>query len=455
MLTHGAPPRLALSKRQMATDRDRFHSPDSPDSLAGRLHRARYVLLAAAVVFAGLLLLGAVTAAQAGIGFIVVGAATLVGEDFIPRTEDGSVPRDLPPSVSIDLFVDTVISALPDPAIVLNHDGLVISLNARALGQVPALRRNEPASIALRMPELVSAIRQAIATGSAQRVEFSERVPVERWSEAFVTPFTLAGATSAAGRYMVLVTIHDLTPLRRVEEMRADFVANASHELRTPLASLSGFIETLQGSARDDAVARERFLAIMKDQATRMARLIDDLLSLSRIELNVHMHPQTPVDLVPLVRQVADSLQMLARDRGVEINISAPAKSVIPGDRDELIRVLENLVENALKYGASGKRVDITLSSATRPDSGAEDAAIAIRDYGPGIAPEHLLRLTERFYRVDVVESRAQGGTGLGLALVKHILNRHRGRLSIESEAGRGATFSVRLPRPLTAPTKA
>jgi len=358
------------------------------------------------------------------------------------------VTQDLAQSVNTDLFVDTVISALPDPAVVVNRDGLVVALNARALALAPALRRTEPASIALRMPELVAAIRQAIGSGIAQRVEFSERVPVERWSEAFVTPFTLAGATSAASRNLVLVTIHDLTPLRRVEEMRADFVANASHELRTPLASLSGFIETLQGSARDDATARERFLAIMKDQATRMARLIDDLLSLSRIELNVHMRPQTPVDLVPLIRQVADSLQTLARDRDVEIKIIAPATPVIvPGDPDELIRVCENLVENALKYGASGQRVDIALSSAPRPGAEVGEAAISVRDYGPGIAPEHLPRLTERFYRVDVVESRAQGGTGLGLALVKHIVARHRGRLSIESEAGHGATFTVRLPR--------
>jgi two-component system, OmpR family, phosphate regulon sensor histidine kinase PhoR len=433
----------------MATDRDRFQPPRSPDSFAGRLYRARHVLVAAALVFAGLALLGTVTLAQACIGFIVVGGATLVGEDFIPRSaDDGVVVRGRPQGVDTDLLVDTLISALPDPAVTLNQDGLVVALNARALALAPALRRGEPTSIALRMPELVAAIRQAIASGAPQRVEFSQRVPIERWSEAFVTPFTLGGATSAASRNLVLVTIHDLTPLQRVEQMRADFVANASHELRTPLASLSGFIETLQGSAREDAIARQKFLAIMKDQATRMARLIDDLLSLSRIELNVHVRPQTPIDLVPLVRQVVDGLQMLARDRGVEIKVAAPTTPVIvPGDRDELIRVCENLVENALKYGASGKRVDITLSAVGPSGNEAEETAISVRDYGPGIAPEHLPRLTERFYRVDVVESRAQGGTGLGLALVKHIVAHHRGRLSIESDAGRGATFTVRLPK--------
>jgi len=243
-----------------------------------------------------------------------------------------------------------------------------------------------------------------------------------------------------------LMTFNDLTPLRRVEQMRADFIANASHELRTPLAALLGFIETLQGTAKDDATARFKFLGIMQAQATRMARLIDDLLSLSRIELNAHLQPNTPVDLAPMVRQVVDGLQTLARDRGVEINVVVPADELmVLGDRDELIRALENLVENALKYGAGGKRVDVTASRGqTRP--GGSEARITVRDYGPGIPSEHLPRLTERFYRVDVADSRAQGGTGLGLALVKHVLNRHAGRLTIESALGEGATFTMHLP---------
>jgi two-component system phosphate regulon sensor histidine kinase PhoR len=215
--------------------------------------------------------------------------------------------------------------------------------------------------------------------------------------------------------------------------------------LRTPLAALSGFIETLQGSARDDAKARERFLAIMREQARRMARLIDDLLSLSRIELNAHRRPDTPVDLVPIVRQVVDSLETLARDRGVAVNVEAANALTVLGDHDELVRIFENLVENALKYGAPGKRVDIKLGTGISAENEPE-AQVSVRDYGPGIAPEHLPRLTERFYRVDVKESRAQGGTGLGLALVKHILNRHRGRLTIESAPGAGASFTIHLP---------
>jgi len=342
-------------------------------------------------------------------------------------------------------LLDVVISGMPDPVVVLDQDGRVIAFNAKAAVIAPALRRGEPASIALRMPELVEAIREAGLTGKSQRIEFSARLPSPQWSEAFVARVGLAGGeASRAG--IVVITVHDLTPIRRVEEMRADFVANVSHELRTPLAALIGFIETLQGPARDDPAARGRFLDIMQAQAWRMARLIDDLLSLSRIELRAHQRPDTPVDLIPIVRQVVDGLQTLARDRDVAIEVTAPVGPLmVPGDRDELTRLFENLIENGLKYGASGKRVDIVLVAAATAD-GTGEARVSVRDYGPGIAAEHLPRLTERFYRVDVGESRTQGGTGLGLALVKHILNRHHGRLTIDSKAGAGATFTARLP---------
>ena len=344
-------------------------------------------------------------------------------------------------------LIQTLIGGLHDPAIVLDREGRVVAFNEPAAAIAPALRRGEPALIALRMPELVDAIRRATKRREPQRVEFFERVPLDRWFEAFVTPVRLATGGDG-GSDIVLMTFNDLTPLRRVEEMRADFIANASHELRTPLAALLGFIETLQGSAKDDPAAREKFLAIMQGQAARMARLIDDLLSLSRIELNAHLQPNTPADLTPIVRQVADGLQMLARDRGVEIKVSVPSEPLIVlGDRDELIRALENLVENALKYGAAGKRVDLTLARG-QTRAGAPEARLSVRDYGPGIAPEHVPRLTERFYRVDVAESRAQGGTGLGLALVKHVLNRHGGRLSIESTPGAGAAFTMHMPLP-------
>jgi two-component system, OmpR family, phosphate regulon sensor histidine kinase PhoR len=358
------------------------------------------------------------------------------GDVAAPAAAVDSAPADA-------ALLEAVIAAMPDAAMVLDRQGRVVTFNATARVIAPALAQGALASLALRVPGVIEAVREVAAGNAPRRVEFSQRVPVDRWFAAHVAPL---GGPHGGGR--MLLVFHDLTPLRRIEEMRADFVANASHELRTPLAALSGFIDTLLGSARDDAAARERFLAIMKTQATRMARLIDDLLSLSRIELTEHMHPDKPIDLVAVVRQVTDSLQTLALDRNVEIELSAPdAPVIVLGDRDELTRVFENLVENALKYGAPGKRVSVSFARAKSAASAEiTEALVAVRDYGPGIAAEHLPRLTERFYRVDVTQSRAEGGTGLGLSLVKHILNRHRGRIVIESEAGKGATFTARLP---------
>ena len=277
------------------------------------------VIVAAALVFAGLAATGALAGRYALAGFAIVAAAALVAmrigqtgariSPVLAASERGGDP------------LHAIVSGLPDPVIALDRDGRVVALNEPARVLAPALRQGEPVTLALRMPELTEAIDRACTRGEQQRVEYSERVPLDRWFEAVAMP--VKRTPDARSPDLVLLTFRDLTPLRRVEEMRADFVANASHELRTPLAALSGFIETLQGPARDDVKARERFLAIMQEQARRMARLIDDLLSLSRIELNAHRRPDAPVDLIPIVRQVVDGLQTLARDRGVTIEIAA------------------------------------------------------------------------------------------------------------------------------------
>jgi two-component system, OmpR family, phosphate regulon sensor histidine kinase PhoR len=265
-------------------------------------------------------------------------------------------------------------------------------------------------------------------------------VPVEYWFEVYIAPLHLAGYEPAA-----LATLRDMTEAHRVERMRVDFVANASHELRTPLASLLGFVETLQGPAKDDAAAREKFLAIMREQAQRMARLVDDLLSLSRIEQHLHLRPDTLVDLAMLVAHIVDTLSPMAEESGLTLSVELAQNVIVPGDRDELARVIENLIENAIKYGrkdegAEAGAIEVSLALAQG------DAVLTVTDHGPGIAPEHLPRLTERFYRVDAGKSRAKGGTGLGLAIVKHIVLRHRGRLVIDSTLGKGATFRIFLP---------
>ncbi|MEW6256164.1 MAG: ATP-binding protein [Pseudomonadota bacterium] len=375
------------------------------------------------------------------------GAGLLLWTEPLTPAETAIAPPPPPPRGRVEPAVSAVVAALPEPALLLTPDADILVANARVALAIGPAKVGDPLSFLVRVPEVLEAVRSSAQDGIPRRVEFGERIPLDRWLEAHIVPLRLAEAPAAAAPSgdgpkpdTVLLTFRDLTQQRRVEQMRADFVANASHELRTPLASLSGFIETLLGPARNDAAARERFLGIMGAQARRMSRLIDDLLSLSRIELNAHVRPDTQVELGMIVAHVCETLSPLARERGVEITVSRPETPVpILGDRDELIRLFENLVENALKYGASGKRIEVALTLADG------DAVITVTDFGPGIPAEHLPRLTERFYRVDVVASRDQGGTGLGLAIVKHIVARHRGKLTIESQPGAGATFTTRI----------
>jgi two-component system, OmpR family, phosphate regulon sensor histidine kinase PhoR len=420
------------------------HPSPSVQPWSDRLRHSAIILIAAALALSVVVSIGELSLTRAVAVFLCIAAAALIPW----RLHDTAASRDdvrrINPVESA--VVAAVVSGMPDPAVLLDRAGRVIHLNAAAAQLAPALRKNELAQFALRSPEIITALREAIATSEPRRADYLDHVPVDRWMELIISPVPVPTAFGGADKCM-LMTFHDQTPLRRVEEMRADFVANASHELRTPLAALSGFIDTLQGQAKDDPRARERFLGIMHTQATRMARLIDDLLSLSRVELSAHVRPDTLVDLVPIILQVADGLEPLARERQVDVETHLPEVPVmIAGDREELLRLFENLIENALKYGASGGRVIVSLSTVTAAD-GSPEIRVMVRDFGPGIAPEHLPRLTERFYRVDVGDSRSQGGTGLGLSLVKHIVNRHRGRLLIESVLRQGATFTACFPQ--------
>jgi len=336
-------------------------------------------------------------------------------------------------------FAEKLIGALPAPTLVVDLDGRVAAANSPARDLLPALKIDDPLLRALRSPDVHDAIRRVLASGETETALWSERVPIERLYEVCVAPLASEKNVVVA----TLLTLSDLTEARRLERMRADFIANASHELRTPLASLLGFVETLQGSAQGDERARMRFLQIMRDQGRRMARLIDDLLSLSRIEQKQHVRPNTAVDLVQVVRHVADTLAPMAKDFGAEIRLDVEDAVIVNGDRDELVRVAENLIENAIKYGGRGEGGDRVEVKVARKG---KDGFLSVADFGCGIAPEHLPRLTERFYRVDLGQSRAKNGTGLGLALVKHILTRHRGRLTIVSKLGQGSTFTATVP---------
>ncbi|HYM30528.1 MAG TPA: ATP-binding protein [Candidatus Cybelea sp.] len=339
-----------------------------------------------------------------------------------------------------------VFDSLPDPLLILDADRRILRANDAAANLFGESLAGRELIQVLRHPAVLDAVQAVLAGGAGSRqVEFVLPVPVVRELSA-----RAVGLVRGGERPMAILTFQDLTAIKRAEQMRADFVANASHELRTPLATLIGFIETLQGPARDDSEARQRFLGIMREQAERMARLIRDLLSLSQIELNEHTPPQNRVDVREAIGSVVDMLQMQAAAKGMRIDTEAPAAlPPVVGERDELIQVFQNLIDNAIKYGRPNTPVTVTVRLPRGDASrriGAPALAVSVSDRGEGIAREHLPRLTERFYRVDSARSRALGGTGLGLAIVKHVLNRHRGSLTIESEEGQGSTFTVFLP---------
>lgn len=333
-----------------------------------------------------------------------------------------------------------LLDAVPLPMLHIGVDWRIAGLNAPALELFGAAALGRHFGLAIRKPTLVEAIEAAGRGAPRQQLKVMlSQGDHETRFEVTVAPLPGGGA---------LASFVDITEQELVTQFRRDFVANVSHELRTPLTALLGFIETLQGPARDDAVARERFLGIMAREAGRMTRLVRDLLSLSRVESQERQRPEARVDLRGLLAAVAATLRPVAQEAGVELELdTAGAPDVVRGDGDQLTQVFHNLVENAVKYGGSGGKVTIRARQ-INDTAGIRGRAVEISviDRGDGIDPQHLPRLTERFYRVDSHRSREKGGTGLGLAIVKHILNRHRGRLRIESEKGKGSSFSVLLP---------
>jgi two-component system phosphate regulon sensor histidine kinase PhoR len=345
----------------------------------------------------------------------------------------------------------SIVDNLPDAIIVVDRAMVARRVNKAASRLLGAELIGRDFATIVRDPGLLEAVGSVLGDGRSRDVELRlpGRVVVDL--RAHIEPLpSLPGAES-----WLLLAFHDQTDVKRTAQMRADFVANASHELRTPLSALIGFIETLRSGADENQDTRRRFLNIMGEQAIRMARLVGDLLSLSRIEMHEHSQPTDAVDLPRIIRSVIDVLQLRARDREITLTIDLPPDlPSIAGDADELTQLVQNLVDNAIKYARPGSAIEIAARRETLPPATAryaenlETVAVSVRDHGEGIPREHLARLTERFYRVDAARSRELGGTGLGLAIVKHIVNRHRGTLSIESTPGQGSTFTVHLPVP-------
>ncbi len=395
-------------------------------------------------VFVTLVLFGALSPVGGIVGFLAVFAAVAVlptSVVTVTRTADMPPPPPTLPTTNVGIFID----ALTDPCLVLDRRSVVLHANEAARRQFPAIGNGNPLTFSMRNPELVQAIEGANRTGTSRSVELHETVPSETWEKVVVSPLRCPGVDwfEDEGRQLI-VTFQSLTELKRADALRSDFIANASHELRTPLASLLGFIDTLLGPAAKDTAAREKFLGIMRGQAERMSKLIDDMLSLSRIEMHQHVRPTGSIDLAGLLREVREGLMMQARAAEIEIRLSLfEGPTTTTGDRGQLYEVFENLLENAIKYGADGKFVELSLAPSSRPGFVHQ---ITVIDHGHGVEPEHVPRLTERFYRIDADTSRKKKGTGLGLAIVKHIVNRHRGQMSIKSSPGEGMRVDVFLP---------
>lgn len=346
-------------------------------------------------------------------------------------------PAQTPPALKAEpeTLAQAVIAALADAALVIDEANLIYFSNAKMQAIIGPLPIGSAAELYLRQPAALDALNEAARHQRSVERELLLLTPIERVFTVTVTPFR-------TNHRFMLVTLRDMTRERLTDRMRVDFVANASHELRTPLAAVIGFLETLQSGAIDDVKARDRFLSIMSSEANRMVRLIDDLLSLSRIEMDKFVRPITPLALAPVIDDVHNSLLMRLNSANHRLvcQIDDHLANIL-ADRDQIIQVLHNLLGNAIKYSRQGSTITLRARMADR-----DSVELIVKDEGDGIPPEHIPRLTERFYRVDTARSRQMGGTGLGLAIVKHIVERHRGQLRIESQIGVGTSVIIRLP---------
>jgi two-component system phosphate regulon sensor histidine kinase PhoR len=343
--------------------------------------------------------------------------------------------------------IPALLEAIPLPSVLIGRGERILGANGSALALLGPGIVGRHFITAIRQPNVLDAIE----TSLRERGQRSARYLGSDGDQDTTFNVTCSKVQTDLGSG-VLVCFEDVTHLEKASQMRRDFVANVSHELRTPLTALMGFIETLQGPAKGDIAATERFLGIMAGEAARMERLVQDLLSLSRVEADERVRPTQQLDLGALVQSVVHSIRPLAEEAQVRIAVTLPEEKVVsPADDDQIRQVVTNLIENGIKYGGGDKTVHVTLRPQEHaPSLRGPGAVIEVRDEGPGIDAIHIPRLTERFYRVDSHRSREMGGTGLGLAIVKHIIGRHRGRLQIESDPGRGSTFAVILPRIVT-----
>ena len=339
-----------------------------------------------------------------------------------------------------------ILDSLRDAVILVDSSREVVDFNRAAEELVQEKGKGRDLSHAFDDKELLNAVDLVLKKGTPIVQELTLPFPVGRIYEVDITSLARDGETKKGG---VMLAMHDITAVRRNERIRADFVANVSHELRSPLTSMMGFIETLQGPAKEDPLRREAFLNIMSQEAGRMAFLLEDLLSLSLVEAQEHERPEGQVAVTDVVFPVVERLQIRAQKKQMKIRVDCPDEKLqVCGERSQLTQVVENLVDNAIKYGDKETRIEVSIGAIKEvEDIQGPAVAIAVKNRGAGIEEEDISRLTERFYRVDKVRSRAIGGTGLGLAIVKHILNRHRGKLDVTSRPGKESVFTAYIPQ--------
>jgi two-component system phosphate regulon sensor histidine kinase PhoR len=406
--------------------------------------RAKALTIAAApavIVVTALAIADALPVAGAAAVLAVLAAGLMWYEGRRPAAV---VAPDAKPASVETRPTSAILDLLPDPVILVNAQREITVANRAAREALGVSESGRDLALTLRHPAVLAAVDSVQAGETHVSREITLPVPTPR--SFTLHAGRLAEAVDAEGTRVVL-TFHDETRAMRAERSRADFVANASHELRSPLSALIGFIETLRGPASDDADARERFLGVMHGEALRMARLVEHLMSLSRVELNEHVPPRSRADPRVVLTTVAEALAARADAKRMRIELAlADALPMVLGDSDQLMQVFHNLIDNAVRYGRAGTAIRVEARTNDRGSGSARILSIVVGDEGDGIPAIHLPRLTERFYRVDEGRSRRLGGTGLGLAIVKHIVNRHRGRLTIESRVGQGSTFTVVLP---------
>lgn len=451
-------------------------SKDSRTEQEGYRLRRRDTIALGAIAVAVLVVLAITGAISLWVSFSAAGAITALFFIYFLLVSTVASPRRQPPDKLTSVIkagavspAHEILEHLPFPVLLVGPGGRIERANPAAREFLGLGAESGLLSASLRQPGVLEAVSAILKGDKARIVEYSTMAPIE--SHVRVHAIPLKAEEPGGFPWRALLVLADETSSKRAERMRADFLANASHELRTPLASLAGFIETLRGHAREDMEARDKFLSIMQDQTERMRRLINDLLSLSRVEMDEHVPPSGEADLAAMALDTIDSVGPLARPRNIEIDFEGDRNAKVIGERDQLFEIAQNLIENALKYSAPGSRIvcdihadigredidrltsclgaeagRLTIAAPAR-SAGTRFALLRVRDAGKGIERRHLPRLSERFYRVDGQKSGPREGTGLGLAIVKHIVSRHRGGFYVESLPGEGSVFSVIIPR--------